>query len=383
MRDFEFDATSSTSLEAYLAQTLTGARHDLTSSYSDVLDLSILQNLADADDFEAWERLDFGYTGPDGSEKLRSRVAQLYSTVSDLQIVCCTGAHDAATCVADALLTREDHAIVILPLYQPLEWTITDRVDATGISLDAAGLRLDLDKVEAAITPRTRAILMNFPNSPTGVVLDDDTLNGLVTLCRRHRLWLINDEVYRHLLSGRTAAPIVDAYERGISIDALTKGYGLPGLRVGWVACRNAELLRRISRAKARRSSFVAAPSDALAAIALASRSSTLDHARRICTEHRTALRRSLQAFPELFEPELGHNLLFACPRYLGPDGAAAFANRLLTGTGTVVLPTSLWQSQLAPIPQDRIRIGLGLRGSGEGLEVLANYLFTHRFVDA
>jgi aspartate/methionine/tyrosine aminotransferase len=383
MRDLEFDATGSTYLEAYLTRAMVRARHDLSSSFSDVLDLSILQNLADADDFEAWENLDFGYTLPDGSKKLRSRIAKLYSGLRDLQVVCCTGAHDAAACVAEAILTREDHAIVILPLYQPLEWTITDRVMATGISLDAANLRLDLDQVEAAITKRTRIILMNFPNSPTGVLLDDETRDGLVALCRRHGLWLINDEVYRHLLTGRPETSIVDLYERGISIDALTKGYGLPGLRVGWVACRDAELLRRISRVKARRSSFVAAPSDALAAIALASRSHTLDHARLICTQNRNLLRDSLQAFPELFEPDLGHNLLFACPRYLGPDGAAGFASRLLTRTGTFVLPTELWHSPLAPTPHDRLRIGLGLRGSAEGLEVLAEYLFTHRFVDA
>jgi aspartate/methionine/tyrosine aminotransferase len=383
MRDIEFDAISSTHLEAYLAQTMVGAKYDLSSSYSDVLDLSILRNLASADDFGVWETLDFGYTDPVGSERLRLRISNLYSGLGNSNIVCCTGAHDAAACIAEALLTREDHAIVVLPLYQPLEWTITDRVNATGISLDAASLRLDLDHLEAAITPRTRVVMMNFPNSPTGVILDDETLNGLIALCRHHGLWLVNDEVYRHLVPGRPAPPIVDLYESGVSIDAVSKGYGLPGLRVGWVACHDMELLRRVSLVKARRSSFLAAPSDVLAGIALANRTELLAHARLISTRNRTSLREILSTFPEAFDLNLGSNLLFSCPRYLGPDGAAGFADQLLARTGAVVLPTSLWKSPLAPIPQDRLRIGLGLRGSAAGLEVLADYLFAHRSVNA
>ena len=105
MRDTEFDAISSTYLEAYLAQALVGAKYDLSSSYSDVLDLSILQNLASTEDFGTWENLDFGYTDPDGSATLRSRISRLYSALGSAHMVCCTGAHDAAACVAEALLT--------------------------------------------------------------------------------------------------------------------------------------------------------------------------------------------------------------------------------------------------------------------------------------
>jgi aspartate/methionine/tyrosine aminotransferase len=375
VRAVESDITNATYLETFLAQSQVGAKHDLSSSYSDGLDLSALLKLASAEDYQTWEDLRFDYADPDGSETLRSRIARLYSGLSSSQVVCCTGAHDAAACVAAAILRREDHAIVILPLYQPLELTVTDRVYATGVALDAESLRLDLEQVEAAITPRTRLVLMNFPNSPTGMVLDDETLDGLVTLCRRHGLWLVNDEVYRHLVAVRPPSPVVDLYERGISIDALTKGYGLPGLRVGWVACRDAEVRRGISLVKARRSSFLSTPADVLAAIALASRSYLLGRGRLICTRNRTRLREVLRAFPELFELELGDNLLFACPRYLGQDGSVDFTNRLLAYSGTLVLPTSLWHSPLAPTPEDRIRIGLGLRGSAEGLEALARYL--------
>ncbi|WP_258318221.1 aminotransferase class I/II-fold pyridoxal phosphate-dependent enzyme, partial [Escherichia coli] len=77
---------------------------------------------------------------------------------------------------------------------------------------------LDLDGLVAAIRPNTRLVLMNFPNSPTGASLDRTTLERLVDLCRRHGLWLVNDEVYRQtdLDPGRAVPPVVDVYERGI-----------------------------------------------------------------------------------------------------------------------------------------------------------------------
>ena len=112
---------------------------------------------------------------------------------------------------------------------------------------------------------------MNFPNSPTGSSIDPAGLAALVALCRRHGLWLVNDEVYGLVnLDPRLRAPrVAEVYERGVSINAVSKGFGLPGLRVGWVACQDRRLLAQVQLAKSMLSSCLAAPSEVLTHIAL------------------------------------------------------------------------------------------------------------------
>jgi aspartate/methionine/tyrosine aminotransferase len=365
-------------LETFLSHLLPKARHDLSTSYSEALGVDTLLDLGTEEDLETWKKLNLGYGEPDGSRELRSRIGELYRTKSGSCVICCTGAHDAAACAVDAIISPGDHAIIILPIYQPLEWVLADRAEISGVALHPETLRLDLDKVAAAITPRTRLILMNFPNSPSGVVLDDDTRDGLVALCRHHGLWLINDEVYNHLVIQQPALPIADIYERGISVDALTKGYGLAGLRVGWVACPDRDILRQITQAKAGRASYISAPSDFLARLALANRPCLLGHTRNPCMANRARLQQILEGFPELFDLHFGDNFLFACPRYRGTDGPTSFANKLLSHSGALVLPSGLWQSPFGPTPGDRIRIGLGLRAGIQGLEAMGDFLSTH-----
>ena len=96
--------------------------------------------------------------------------------------------------------------------------------------------------LEAAIRPETRLVLAEPAEQPDG---QDDVGRRMFAgpggdLCRRHGLWLLNDEVYRHIDRDPALAAcrcVADAYERGVSIDGVSKGYGLPGLRVGWIAC--------------------------------------------------------------------------------------------------------------------------------------------------
>ncbi len=340
------------------------ARHDLSASDSETLSLTELLALARPDDLERWQSLGFGYTQPYGAAWLRAAIAARHAGLEPGDVLCCAGAQEALSCIAAALLNPGDHAVIVLPIYQPSERAITTLAQATGVVLSAhgTGWRLDPEALAAALRPNTRLVLMNFPNSPTGAAIDTATLEAVVALCRRHGLWLVNDEVYAQTATVPAAAPppVADLYERGISINALSKSFGLPGLRVGWAACRDRAVLARALLAKNMLSSCLAASSEVLAHVALTAEARLIGRTRAIGQRNLARLQALFARLPEVFEAEQPDNLAFSFPRYLGPDGATQFTRRLALESGLLLLPASLWNSVLGEVPGERVRISLG-----------------------
>ena len=369
-------------LGAFLARWYPSTRHDLAASESETWRIPDLLALADAGDRARWEALDFGYTDPRGAVWLRQRVAEGYTGIDMDQVVCFAGAQEALGIVLRALVEPGDHAIMALPAYQPSEYALSSLCETTGIMLDPEhGWALDLGRVAGAIRPTTRVMLVNFPNNPTGKLLSRDEFQALIALCRQHGIWLVNDEVYRSIdRNPALLLPCVaDAYERGVSVDALSKGYGLPGLRVGWLACRDEGLLARARALKHIASLCLAGPSEVLAHIALGARDVLLGRNRAIAEDNLALLRRLIASHSSLFdwhEPDGG---VVGYVRYRGPDGVEAFATRMARDAEALVLPSSVWRSALAPTPADRFRIGFGRRAAARGIADLDQALHRDR----
>ena len=367
--------TQPSALAAFQARWRT-APHDLGASHSQTLPMAALWALATPEEQSRWATQPLDYAAPAGAAELREHIAARYRGLGSRDIVCCAGAQEGMACVMRALLGQYDHAVVVLPLYQPLEQVVTERADATGVPLEP-DLTLDPDRVASAIRPNTRLILTNFPNSPTGSVLDADRQDALVALCRARGLWLVNDEVYRQTTYDPTAQarPIAEDYERGVSLNALSKGFGLPGLRVGWVASRDAALLRRVVAAKALLSSCLSTPAELLAEVALREETRLVGAARALGLANRRHLDALLDRYPGLFEPDPVRNLAFAFPRFRGREGAMPFARRLASDAGVVLLPSGLWSSPLGAVPEDGLRIALGQQAVPLGLRALSAFL--------
>ncbi|GAB6841670.1 hypothetical protein HNR00_004849 [Methylorubrum rhodinum] len=360
-------------LANYLSRWIPTVRHDLASSDSETTRLTDLLDLAGPDDRDRWHGLGFGYLDPRGAAWLRAAVAARHGGLGTDDVLCCAGAQEALACVTAALLTPADHAVVVLPIYQPSEEAVTARCAASGVPLreEAGGWRLDVAEVAAALRPETRLVLMNMPNSPTGAALDPETAADLVALCRRRGLWLVGDEVYRHTPARGGTPPVADLYERGVSIDSLSKGFGLAGLRVGWIACRDRSLLAAALNAKNRMSSCLSAASEVLAHMALRADDRIPARSRAIGEGNRARLDALVLRHPDRFEPGPSDTLAFAFPRYRGPEGAERFAHDLARRADILVLPSSLWRSRLGPVPTDRLRIGLGRLGAPAALDAL------------
>ena len=361
-------------LGGFLHQWYGKARHDLTPSHSRSLAMADLLALATPEERARWDGVQLDYASPRGASALRTLIAARYHGLGEDDVVCCAGAQESMACVARALLAEGDHAIVVIPLYQPLAWAVTDRVHATGVPMEDT---LDIRRVAAAIRPQTRMVLINTPNSPTGATVDVATQADLVELCRQHGLWLVNDEVYRESVADPALLPppIAVAYERGVSIGALSKAFGLPGLRVGWVASQDTALLAQVATAKSALSSCLAAPAEVLAQVALREEARLIGAARTLGAANRVALDAWLARHPTLFEPDPARSLAFAFPSYRGAEGADAFAARLVATTGTLVLPSGLWRTPLGPVPGGRLRISLGQPDVAAGLAATDDFL--------
>ena len=289
-------------------------------------------------------------------------------------MLCFAGAQEAIHTAMHALLGPDDHAVVVLPNYQSTETIPSGLCAVSGVALDPArGWTLDIDAVAAALRPNTRLIAINFPNNPTGKILERDRFDALVALCRRRGIWLFSDEVYR--LIERDAAlrlpAAVDAFELGLSLGGLSKSYGLPGLRIGWIACRDPALLQRMERIKHYLSICNAPPSEMLAAIALEAGERILARNRGIAADNVTLLHDFFDAHAELFRWYRPDGGVVGFPCYAGADGVEAFCARLIEQHGVLLLPASVYRSELARTPADRFRIGFGRADLAAGLDAL------------
>lgn len=369
-------------LETYFSRWEFAARFHLTASDAQTLSLTELLDLADGDGRARWDSLHLGYTETYGLPALREAIASTYDGLAREDILCFAGAEEALYLAMRVLLDPSDHAVVVTPNYQAAETIPLSICEVTGVALKAGdGWALDLGTLESALRPATRLVSVNFPNNPTGAVPDEVSWRRLVDLCEQRGIFLFSDEVYRGLeLNGQ--APLTQAADLSpfaLSLNVMSKAYGLPGLRVGWIACRDRSVLDRLERAKHYTSICNSAPSEVLALIALRARDQILDRNRRIISDNVPAFEAFFSRFPDHFEWEAPQGGCVAFPRYLGTDGVETMCTELVEQEGVLLLPASIYSSVLTPTPTDRFRVGIGRRGPQEALDRWAAWLDKRR----
>ena len=186
-----------------------------------------------------------------GHRELRTLLAA-EGGCTDHQVLLTPGAAGALFIVATALLAPGDHLVVLRPNYATNIETpraIGCDISCVDLSFDR-GWRYDEREIAAAMTPRTRLVSITTPHNPTGVVLDPATLHRIIALVESRGAYLLVDETYRDL-STEAARPFATAQsERVISVASLSKAYGLPGLRMGWLMTRDRALNERFLAAK-------------------------------------------------------------------------------------------------------------------------------------
>ncbi len=369
-------------LEVFFSQWEFKAKYHLTASDMQSMTLIELLALANQEDRDAYDNLWLGYTQTYGLPELRREIAQTYDKMQDQNILCFSGAEEGIYTAMRTLLKPEDHAIIIVPNYQAAETIPLSICQVSGVALDAQNdWNLDIDAICGALRPNSKMISINFPNNPTGKIISKEDQLKLVDLAREFDLYIFSDEVYRGIESSddKRLPQIADIYEKGLSLNVMSKAYGLPGLRIGWIACQNLDLLQQMERYKHFLTICNSAPSERLALIALKARDVILTKNRKLLSENAQKLETFFSEFPDIFRWTRPDGGAVGYPKYLKDTDCNQFCADLLDETGIMLLPPRIYNSQLLPTPQDHFRVGFGRTGIDEMLDVFYHYLKKNR----
>ncbi len=369
-------------LETHFAKWEFSARFHMTASDAESMSLRDLMSLASPEEREAFEGMWLGYTETYGAPDLRQKIAETYEAQTAENILCFAGASEGIFAANNVLLDSDSHAIVVTPNYQSHETLPLAICEATGVPLDPEdNWSLDIDRVADAIRPNTRLVTINFPHNPTGTILPRDRYDALIELCRKHGIYILHDEIFNGLGPSFTEhLPLIaDVYERGLSLGVMSKSYGLPGLRIGWIACQDRFVLSQMERMKHYLSICNSGPSERLAQIALTHRDRILARNCAIVDENLPKWDAFFARHPDLFDWTRPDGSCMGFPRYKGADGVEAFAKRLVEEAGVLFLPSTIYSSELGPTPTDRFRLGFGRKGLDEGLAALENHIMKNR----
>ena len=273
-------------LERYFARWEFAVQHLLCASDVQGYAMADLLALADDETRALWDGLALGYTESTGHPLLRREIAGLYEGLEAEDVLVFAGAEEAIFCLANVALGPDDHTIVTWPAYQSLyEIARSTAGDVTLHELhEAHGWAIDLDALRAQVTPATRMIIVNAPHNPTGMLPDRLTFDALVDIAEAAGAYLVVDEVYRGLEfdEGARLPAAAEASDRGVSIGVMSKSFAMAGLRIGWLATRDRDLLARCAAFKDYTTICSSAPSEILALIGLRARDTVLARSRGI-----------------------------------------------------------------------------------------------------
>lgn len=193
-----------------------------------------------------------GYGDHLGKPQLRELVAAKYPGIHSDDVLITAGAASALFIIATSLLEKDDRIVVEFPNYATnIETPLAIGCDVVKVDLRFEdNFRLNVDKVKECINSRTKLISVTNPHNPTGVVLDEEEIQWLIKIAEDNNCFLLIDETYRDLTFGEKSPLAASLSENVISVSSLSKAYGLPGIRIGWIATRNKKLMETFLAAK-------------------------------------------------------------------------------------------------------------------------------------
>jgi aspartate/methionine/tyrosine aminotransferase len=354
------------------------ARHEFTAPYllacSDCESLTIgelLQMEPGAD--KAFKELWLGYTESKGHPQLREKIADLYTGLKPDQVLVHTGAEEAIFIFMQVVLQQGDHVIVHYPCYQSL--AAIARAMGCDVTLwgttAADNWALDLDFVKKNLRSNTRLVIVNCPHNPTGHLMPRTDFQDLVALSEQHGFTLFSDEVYRFLeYDPQDRLPAVcEINDRGVSLGVMSKSLGLAGLRIGWIATRNRELLKAQAAYKDYTTICNSAPSEYLSIVALSHKDRLLERSLAIIRRNLTIIEVFFERYADRFEWQTPKAGPIAFPLWK-QGNVESFCRKIREQASVLLLPGTVYDPG-----SSHFRIGFGRTNLAQGLERLAAYL--------
>ncbi len=364
-------------IERFFARHEFSAPHILCASDCESMDVDELMQLAGVAPSalgEVW----LGYTESQGLPALRERIAGLYENVGGEEIVTLGAPEEGIFIAMHALLEPGDQVIVLSPCYDSLRnvaeylgcdvvrWPLKEAEEP-----QVGGWSLDLDTLEQLVSCQPRLVIVNFPHNPSGVLPSLGEWQTIVELVEGSGAWLFSDEMYRglELDPGARLPAGCDLNRRTVTLGGLSKTYGLPGLRTGWLVAREPDLREKILGWKDYTTICASATSEYLAEVALRVGDRLAERSLSIIRDNLEFADAFFQRWSSVFRwnrPAAGSVALVG----LRSLSANTFSERLLANHGVLLLPGTHLGSD-----DSHLRFGLGRQNFPLAMAGLEDYL--------
>lgn len=320
------------------------------------------------------KKLWLGYTESQGSPELRREIVKLYKTIKPEDVIVFAGAEEGIFIFMNVLLKKGDHVIVQVPAYQSL-YEIANSIECeitNWVMSDKNNWELNIDFLKKNIKENTTAIIMNFPHNPTGYLPSKQKFNQIIEIAKEKNIHIFSDEVYRLLEYDKddTLSAMADCYDKGLSLGAMSKTFGLAGLRIGWIATKDKELFKKIASFKDFTSICNSAPSEFLSILALKHKEHLIKRNLEIIKNNLKLLDAFFNRYNHLFEwvrPKAG---LIAFPKIKFDENVEKFCIDLVNKKGVLLLPSTMYD-----FDDKHFRIGFGRKNMPEALKKLKEYI--------
>lgn len=301
-----------------------------------------------------------------GRPDLRELIAGQYKGLSRDEVIVTTGASEANFATVAALVKPGDHVIIHHPNYPSLyEVPRSLGCKVSLLSLDYENkFRLDLDKLRSLITAQTKLISLTYPNNPTGAMISEKNLEEVIELVESRNIFLLFDETYRELHYGSPLPWAASLSPKVVSISSMSKSYGLPGIRIGWLATQSKTIIDAVLAIREQVTITNGAMSEEIAMSVLQRKEEFLQRARKHVQKNFQIVKTWMESQEELewIPPEAGVVCLPRITKDATSDAELAY--RLLADKyKTFVIPGRCFE-------MDNRFFRLGYGGISEELEV-------------
>lgn len=314
-----------------------------------------------------------GYTESQGAPRLREAVAALYERIDPADVLIADSAEEGIFLAYHALLGPGDHAIVETPCYQ----SALALARSTGAAVSEwrrsyeDGWAVHLDELERLLQPNTKLLYLNQPHNPTGTLMDGATFGKVADLAAAHGITLFNDEVYRELEhdSAQRLPAACDVDRGAISLGSISKTYGLPGLRLGWLVTRDGAQRDAMLGLRLYTTICSSAPSEFLTALALRNRNVLVERNLAIVYDNLPRLDAFFERCSDLFEWVRPNASPIGFPRLKADLDVDSFCQDVAKRAEVLLLPGSVYDE-----PR-HLRVGFGRANMPEALDRLQRHL--------
>jgi aspartate/methionine/tyrosine aminotransferase len=361
-------------LERYFDKYEFKTQYLLSSSDCDGYSLDYVVNCADSKERKLWDNLKLGYTESQGSPLLRQTIAKQYKTINEDDVLVLSPG-EANFILMNVALNPGDHVICMSPAYQSLYQVALDigcEVSFWTPSSESNAWQYNPDDLGKLVRQNTKLIIVNFPHNPTGFLPTRAEVEQLVGIAAKNNILLFADEMYSRMAHdpAHDIPSLCDLYPNSISLWGMAKSFGLAGLRIGWVATRNRDLLKSMLSFKDYLTICNNSMSEVLTMIALS-------HQEKFIAPNVAKIKRNIAAF-EGFVKNHSEMIEFKRPiagstsfiRLNVHESALNYCERMVKESGIMLLPSEMFDYGIS-----HARIGLGRENMPEVLARWDEYI--------